>query len=141
MDRIGIEDAKELLVDSAKSTNGFLEFEKTCQEIKSGFLTDRELHYLIYYLAQDIAVNRQIKRSAKVSDQKKSDECFNAAVEIAANTRIKEMAKDGKLMTIKTREKYKAIIKELTRGSIYDFASAMRLQFPNYGKSDKGQIA
>lgn len=143
MERLGIYEAKDVLVDAAIQSDGFLEFEKTAQGVKSGFLNDRDLYYLLYDMAKDIAKSineRTQKRAMRIEDAAEKERKFNAAVEIGVNTRIKEIEKSGRLMTPKARKKYQSIIKELTRGSHYDFESAMKLEFPNFKVTHKADM-
>lgn len=141
MDDINFEDLMDDIIASAVDLP-FIEFYKTAfAGYKNAFNNERNLAWMIWMMSRkingnEIKARKLLNEATKTRIEKKEKESAESMHDFNKrfSARLKSMQDNGEVLNGKVRRKYKRIIEMLCIGSIYDFETAMRTEFPNFVK-------
>jgi hypothetical protein len=143
MNDIHFEDLMEIIISDSLDLS-FIEFYSTVfKQHNESLANERNLAWMLWMMARKINGNekkvRELlyeRRTERYAQRAEESKYQNEEFDKRFAQRLKAMQENGEIMNGKVRAKYKRIIEMLCVGSIHDFESAMKTEFPRFSGQD-----
>lgn len=127
----------DIITEMLFEDKGFLEVEKTIQEIRSAYASESETNYLIYRMAKAFVGVKRVSQSKSAKYYESLEEKARALADQKVQARFTELNRSGQMPSGKMVAKLKTLIKILSDKAGIDYVDAMRMVFPGYAAQRK----